>query len=90
METFKAVRGLVTVETVTAMRPIENADFIVRAKIRGWNLVMKKDEATTSPSPPLPVGHTGTVNQVKRGWRTGRADRRGVLTGPACGLSGGC
>lgn len=39
-------RHLVTLETVTAMRPIENADFIAAAKVRGWNLVVKKDEVS--------------------------------------------
>lgn len=46
METLEAVRPLVTVETVTAMRSIENADFIAAAKVRGWNLVVKKDEVS--------------------------------------------
>lgn len=39
-------RQLVTLETVTEMRPIENADFIAAAKVRGWNLVVKKDEVS--------------------------------------------
>lgn len=44
METLEAVRALVTVETVTSITAIENADFIAVAKVRGWNLVVKKDE----------------------------------------------
>ncbi|MFB9714042.1 RNA ligase family protein [Arthrobacter methylotrophus] len=44
METLEAVRALVTVETVTSLTSIENADFIAIAKVRGWNLVVKKDE----------------------------------------------
>lgn len=44
METLEAVRALVTVETVTSLTPIENADFIAVARVRGWNLVVKKDE----------------------------------------------
>lgn len=44
METLEAVRALVTVETVTSITEIENADFIAIAKVRGWNLVVKKDE----------------------------------------------
>ncbi|HEX9225850.1 MAG TPA: RNA ligase family protein [Arthrobacter sp.] len=44
METLEAVRSLVTVETVTSTTEIENADFIAVAKVRGWNLVVKRDE----------------------------------------------
>jgi RNA ligase (TIGR02306 family) len=44
METLEAVRALATVETVTSLAEIENADFIAVAKVRGWNLVVKKDE----------------------------------------------
>lgn len=44
MHTLEAVRALVTVETVTSLTPIENADFIAVAKVRGWSLVVKKDE----------------------------------------------
>jgi RNA ligase (TIGR02306 family) len=44
METLEAGRALVTVENVTSLTPIENADFIAVAKVRGWNLVVKKDE----------------------------------------------
>ncbi|MET4143941.1 RNA ligase family protein [Arthrobacter sp. UYCo732] len=44
METLEAVRALVTIETVTSLTEIENADFIAIAKVRGWNLVVKKDE----------------------------------------------
>lgn len=46
METLEAVRSLVTVETVRSMTEIENADFIAIAKVRGWNLVVKKDEVS--------------------------------------------
>lgn len=49
METLtraEPTRHLVTVETVTEMRDIENADFIAAAKVRGWNLVVKKEEVT--------------------------------------------
>jgi RNA ligase (TIGR02306 family) len=44
METLEATRALVTVETVTSLTPIENADFISVAKVRGWNLVVKTEE----------------------------------------------
>jgi len=44
METLEPVRALVTVETVTSITEIVNADFIAIAKVRGWNLVVKKDE----------------------------------------------
>lgn len=49
METLprqEAGRQLVTIETVTEMRDIENADFIAAAKVRGWTLVVKKDEVS--------------------------------------------
>lgn len=46
MQTIEAVRSLVTVETVTSITEIENADFIAVAKVRGWNLVVKKDEVS--------------------------------------------
>lgn len=41
-ETFE--RELVTLECVTAVTPIDNADAIEVAKVRGWNLVIKKGE----------------------------------------------
>jgi len=44
METLESVRELVTLETVTSITEIENADLIASAKVRGWNLVVKKDE----------------------------------------------
>ncbi|WP_227471684.1 RNA ligase family protein [Paenarthrobacter sp. YJN-5] len=46
METLEAVRALVTVETVTSLTPIENADFVAVARVRGWNLVVKKEEVS--------------------------------------------
>jgi hypothetical protein len=43
---LEAVRQLVTVETVTSITNIENADFMAIAKVRGWDLVVKKDEVS--------------------------------------------
>lgn len=40
------VRKLATVETVAAIRPIEGADNIVAATVRGWTVVVKKGEFT--------------------------------------------
>jgi RNA ligase (TIGR02306 family) len=37
-------RKLATVETVAAIGPIPNADAIVRARVRGWDVVTLKDE----------------------------------------------
>lgn len=37
-------RKLATVETITALYPIEGADAIVRAQVRGWEVVVKLDE----------------------------------------------
>jgi RNA ligase (TIGR02306 family) len=37
-------RRLATVETVLEVAPIPNADAIVRARVRGWDVVVKKDE----------------------------------------------
>lgn len=39
-------RALATVETVTAIRDIPGADMIVCARIRGWDVVVKRDEFT--------------------------------------------
>jgi len=37
-------RRLVTVETITALTPIPNADAIESASVRGWNVVVRKGE----------------------------------------------
>lgn len=37
-------RKLATIEKIDSLKPIENADFIEIAKIRGWNVVVKKGE----------------------------------------------
>lgn len=37
-------RRLATIETITEIGPIPDADAIVRARIRGWDVVVKKDE----------------------------------------------
>lgn len=37
-------RRLATIETITEIHPIPNADAIVRARVRGWDVVVKKDE----------------------------------------------
>lgn len=44
------VRALVTVETVTSIKEIENADFFAIAKVRGWDLVVKKEEVKAGDS----------------------------------------
>jgi len=40
-------RRLVTVETITALTPIPNADAIEAASVRGWNVVVRKGEFST-------------------------------------------
>jgi RNA ligase (TIGR02306 family) len=37
-------RHLATVEVITELAPIPDADAIVRARVRGWDVVVKKDE----------------------------------------------
>lgn len=37
-------RALATIETIADLAPIPDADQIVRARIRGWDVVVKKDE----------------------------------------------
>lgn len=37
-------RALATVEEITEIRPIENADAIEVARVRGWDVVVRKDE----------------------------------------------
>ena len=37
-------RKLATLQRVLDVSPIENADFIEKIKIMGWNVVVKKDE----------------------------------------------
>lgn len=38
------VRKLATIEAITNIRPIEGADAIVQANVRGWPVVVKKEE----------------------------------------------
>lgn len=38
------VRKLATIEEITEIKPIQDADAIMAAKIRGWTVVVKKDE----------------------------------------------
>lgn len=37
-------RKLARIEIINNIEPIENADFIVKATVNGWNVVVKKDE----------------------------------------------
>ena len=37
-------RKLATIQRITALHPIPGADFLDRAEIKGWNVVVKKDE----------------------------------------------
>jgi len=38
------MRNLATIQTITALDPIDGADSIVRATVLGWHVVVKKDE----------------------------------------------
>jgi RNA ligase (TIGR02306 family) len=42
----QSTRRLATIEQVTLVAPIADADAIVRARIRGWDVVVRKDEFT--------------------------------------------
>jgi RNA ligase (TIGR02306 family) len=37
-------RKLATIERILDLQPIDGADFILKATVRGWNVVVKKDE----------------------------------------------
>ena len=39
-----AERRLATIETIASISPIPQAEAIVRARVRGWDVVVKKDE----------------------------------------------
>lgn len=47
MQTEKRMRKLATIETVRDIQPIENADQIVKARVRDWWVVIRKDEFKT-------------------------------------------
>ena len=38
------MRNLVSVQTITDITPIKNADRIVNARVLGWNVIVKKDQ----------------------------------------------
>ncbi|KQO98122.1 RNA ligase (ATP) [Leifsonia sp. Leaf264] len=44
LEAPAEIRSLATVETITEIHPIPDADAIVRARVRGWDVVVKKGE----------------------------------------------
>jgi hypothetical protein len=41
------MRHLVSVQTITDITPIKNADRIVNARVLGWNVIVKKDQFST-------------------------------------------
>jgi RNA ligase (TIGR02306 family) len=43
-------RALVTIERITALHPIQGADFIETARVRGWSVVVKKGEFAVGDS----------------------------------------
>lgn len=45
MEEIDQERQLATIETVTAVTPIEGADFIELVQVRGWRVIVNKDQA---------------------------------------------
>lgn len=80
-------RKLVTIQSIDALDPIVGADNIVRARVMGWNVVVKKGEfAVGDPcvffeiDSVLPDGPSWSEFMRPRGFRVRTIKLRGVLS----------
>lgn len=80
METLEPVRALVTVETVTAITPIENADFIAIAKVRA-----DTSATMSSTHPPKPWSRRTLMAPKVAKAAVSSAVLVGLLLTTACG-----
>ena len=80
-------RKLVSIQTVDAIEPIEGADRIVKARVMGWDVVVKKEEFAPGEccvffeiDSLLPEGTHWAEFMRPRGFRVKTARLRGVLS----------
>jgi len=80
-------RKLASIQIVSALDPIPNADRIERATILGWNVVVKKEEFTVGSKciffevdAQLPDGHEWAEFMRPRNFRVKTCKLRGVLS----------
>lgn len=80
-------RKLVTIQRIDSVTPIEGADKIVRARVLGWDVVVKKDELAAGDrcvffeiDSVLPEGAPWAEFLRPRGFRVKTARLRGVLS----------
>ena len=80
-------RKLVSIQSVDSLEPIAGADNIVKARVMGWDVVVKKNEF--APGDPcvffeidsvLPDGKPWAEFMRPRGFRVKTARLRGVLS----------
>src|SRR5262249_15854631 len=79
-------RKLVSIQRIDGIEPIDGADRIVKARVMGWDVVVKKGEL--GPGDPcgffeidsvLPAGQPGAEVMRPAGWGVRAARRGGVL-----------
>src|SRR5882672_5241808 len=80
-------RKLVTIQSIDALDPITGADNVVRARVMGWNVVVKKDEFSVGDpcvffeiDSVLPNGPSWSEFMRPRGFRVRTIKLRGVLS----------
>lgn len=80
-------RKLVTIQSIDALDPIVGADNIVRARVMGWNIVVKKNEFSVGDpcvffeiDSVLPDGPSWSEFMRPRGFRVRTIKLRGVLS----------
>jgi RNA ligase (TIGR02306 family) len=80
-------RKLVSIQRIDSIAPIEGADRIVRARVLGWDVVIKKDELAAGErcvffeiDSLLPAGQPWAEFMRPRGFRVKTARLRGVLS----------